>query len=98
MIRIVLTGSLLLYAIVAVLVARWWISGVVAPLVAVLLWIRHPRARFAAYIFFTVMAVRGLVRGAWLVVLFALAAVILMQTPAACREWPRLRGDRMARR
>lgn len=93
MVRPVLTLSLLIYAIVAVLVARWWISGVVAPLVAALLWMQHPRARFAAYIFFTVAAVRGLFRGAWPVTAFAIAAILLLQTPAAARAWPRLRGS-----
>ena len=97
MVRLILPASLLVYAVVAVLVARWWISGVVAPLVAALLWIRHPRARLAAYIFFTVVAARGLIRGAWPLTLFAIAAILLLQTPGARRAWPRLRGDRMAR-
>ena len=65
----------------------------IAPLVAALLWMQHPRARFAAYIFFTVAAVRGLFRGAWPVTAFAIAAILLLQTPAAARAWPRLRGS-----
>ena len=97
MIRLVLPASLLVYAVVAVFAARWWISGVVAPLLAALLWTRHPRARFAAYIFFTAAAARGLIRGAGPLTLFAVAAILVLQTPAARRAWPRLRGDRMTR-
>ena len=97
MVRIILTASLVVYAVIAVLAARWWFSGAVAPFIAALLWWRHPRARFAAYIFFTMLAARGLIRDAWPLSVFALAAVVLMQTSAARREWPRVRGDRMAR-
>src|SRR5262249_43758948 len=56
----VLVASLLIYAVVAV-TRHWWPSAVMAPLLAMLLWQRHGRARFAAYVFFSVMAVRGLV-------------------------------------
>ena len=40
---VALTGGLVVYAVFA-LMAHRWISGLVAPLVAVLLAIRHPRA------------------------------------------------------
>ena len=85
-----LSAALLAYAVVALAAARWWISGLAAPVVAVVLWRRHPRARFAAYVFFTVVALRGLAGRHWAAVLFAAAAVGLMQTAAARRAWPRL--------
>jgi hypothetical protein len=69
-------------------------------LVGAYLWVRLPRARFAAYVFFTAMAIRGVATAAWPAVAFAVAAVLLMQTPSARAAWPRLvlgrvRGDRM---
>jgi len=84
-----LAGGLLLYAALA-LAAHRWISGLVAPLVAALLIARHPRARFSAYVFFSALAVRGLVAGAWALALFAGAAIVVMQTPPAVRAWPRV--------
>ena len=87
-------ASLLVYAVVAA-IRHWWPSAVMAPLLAVLLWQRHGRARFAAYVFFSVMAVRGLVTGVWGLPVYALAAVGLLQTPAACAAWPRLRPGRV---
>ena len=76
-----------------------------------LLWRRHPRARFAAYIFLSALGLRAAVAGLWATLLFAAAAMVLLQTPAAQRAWPRLTprwprrrteidgdgGDRMAR-
>jgi len=106
---VALAGSLLVYAVVALGVRHWWISGAAAPVVAYLLWRAHPRARFAAYVFFSVVALRGALRGSWGALAYALAAIALLQTPAALRAWPRLRfgerpgrgprepGDRMAR-
>lgn len=96
-----LTASLVVYASVAA-TRHWWPSLVVAPIVATLLWRRHPRARFTAYVFFTVLAIRGTLTGVWLLPVYALAAVGVMQTGAARRAWPRLvpgwrrgPGDRM---
>jgi type VI protein secretion system component VasK len=89
-VAILLPVALLAGALLALGVARWWVSGLAAPVVAALLWRRHPRARFAAYIFFSVVLLRGLAAGAWAAVLFAAAAVALMQTAAARRAWARL--------
>lgn len=90
--------SLLGYALFALFVARWAISGVVALLVALLLVTRHARARFSAYVFFSAMGIRTAVGGHWGTLLFALAAIALLQTPAALRLWPRLGAPaRMAR-
>ena len=77
-----------------------WISAVAGLLIALLLWWRHPRARFAAYVFFSAMAIRGLLTAAWPTLAFAIAAVLLLQTPPALAVWPRLRpghvrSDRM---
>jgi hypothetical protein len=84
-----LVVSLLVYSGVAV-AHRWWPSAVAAPLVAALLWRRHGRARFSAYVFFSVLAARGVLTGVWALPAYALAALGLMQTPPACAAWPRI--------
>ena len=94
---VVLVTSLLVYSGVAI-TRQWWPSAVVAPLVAALLWRRHRRARFSAYVFFSVLAARGALTHVWALPVYALAAVALLQTPAARFAWPRLtpgrtRGD-----
>src|SRR5438105_1745601 len=73
---------------------HWWPSAVAAPLVAALLWRRHRRARFSAYVFFSVLAARGAITHVWALPLYALAAVGLMQTSAARVAWPRLTPGR----
>ena len=72
--------------------------GLAAPYVAALLWRRHPRARFAAYVFLTHEAVRGLHFGRWEAAVVAAAWIALLQLPAA-RWWaPSLRpADVLAR-
>jgi hypothetical protein len=90
---VALVISLLVYAGVAV-ACRWWPSAVVAPLVAALLWRRHRRARFTAYVFFSVLAARGALTGVWALPVYALAAVGLLQTSAARAAWPRLTPGR----
>jgi hypothetical protein len=82
------------YAAVAVAL-RWWPSAVVALAVAVMLWRRLPRARFAAYVFFSVLAARGALTGVWGLTVFGLAAIALLQTPVATRAWPRVRPGRL---
>src|SRR5258708_8278551 len=86
---VVLVTSLLVYSGVAI-TRHWWPSAVVAPLVAGLLWRRHRRARFSAYVFFSVLAARGAITHVWPLPLYALAAVGLMQSSPAARPWPRL--------
>ena len=78
------------YAMLALGIGRWWISGIAAPVVAVLRLARHRRARFSAYVFFSVVALRGVVTGWWMLTGAAGAAILLLQTPAALRAWPRL--------
>jgi hypothetical protein len=85
--------ALLAYAAVA-LAQGWWVSACAAPVVAWLLWRRHRRARFSAYIFFTVLAARALLIASWALGLLALAAIALLQLPAARRAWPRLTRGR----
>ncbi|OLC37219.1 MAG: hypothetical protein AUH81_06650 [Candidatus Rokubacteria bacterium 13_1_40CM_4_69_5] len=90
--------ALVAYAAFALLAARWWISGLAAPLVALLLATRQARARFSAYVFFSVVGVRTAITGHWGSTLFALGAIVLMESPAALRVWPRLGAPaRMAR-
>jgi hypothetical protein len=95
-VRILFAAMLLLYAGVAV-TQRWWPSAVFAPLLAWLLWRRHPRARFAAYVFFSVMTARALFVGWWPLALLAIAAIGALQLPAARRAWPRLTRGRPLR-
>lgn len=91
-------APLLLAAYAGVAVALgWWPSALGAALVAGLLWRRHPRARFAAYIFLSVLTVRALLTGTWPLALFALAMIGLLQLPAARRAWPRLTWGRPLR-
>ncbi len=65
--------------------------GLAAPYVAVLLWRRHARARFAAYVFLTHETVRGLHFGRWDAVAVAVAGIALLQLPSARRWAPSLR-------
>jgi hypothetical protein len=89
-----LVASLLTYAVIAA-TRHWWLSTMAAPFVALLLLWGHPRARFAAYIFFTVLALRGALVGVWPLTVYALVALGLMQTAAARRAWPRLVRGRL---
>jgi hypothetical protein len=95
-VRILLPASLVVYAGIAVM-HRWWPSAVFAPVVAWLLWRGDRRARFAAYIFFSVMLVRAAVAASWPLAVFALAAIGALQLPAARRLWPRLTPGRPLR-
>lgn len=99
----VIPASLVAYGAHALASDRW-LSGVAAALVAWLLWSRHRRARFSAYVLLTVIAARALFAGPWWLVAYAAAAILALQLPAARRAWPRLRpgfaprpGDRMSR-
>ncbi len=65
---------------------NWVAYGLAAPWVAGLLWRRHPRARFAAYVFLTHETVRGLHFGHRDAVAAAVVGVLLLQLPAA-RAW-----------
>jgi hypothetical protein len=94
----------LAYAAVAVGVRGAWLSAAAATLLAWLLWRRQRRARFAAYVFFSAVAVRSALTGRWPTLAFAVAMVLAMQTRPARAAWPRLRpgwrpsgGDRMRR-
>jgi hypothetical protein len=99
---IALVLSLLVYAGVAV-VRHWWPSALMAPLLAAMLWRRHRRARFSAYVFFSILAARGALIGVWALPAYALVAVGVLQTASARAAWPRLtpawraRGDAPAR-
>ena len=75
------------YATFALAVGHWWVSGVAAP---ALMLARHRRARFSAYIFFSVVVARGVLTGWWMLAGGAVAAILLLQTPLALRTWPRL--------
>src|SRR2546423_6061803 len=86
---VVLVTSLLVYSGVAI-TRHWWPSALMAPLLAVLLWRRHRRARFSAYVFFSVLAARGALTGVWALPVYALAVVGVLQTASARAVWPRL--------
>jgi hypothetical protein len=78
------------YAVVALPVEGWRLSGVVAVVAAIVLWRRHPRARFTTYILLSAIALRGVFGHVWSALAFALVVIGLMQLPAARRAWPRL--------
>ena len=93
-------ATLVAYALFA-LSSRHYISGAAALVVAWLLWRRHPRARFSAYVLLSVVVARAAMTGVWWLAGAALAVVALLQLPAAARAWPRIRpgfDDRMSRR
>ena len=72
--------------------------GLAAPYVAWLVWRRAPRARFAAYVFLSHEAVRGLHFHRWDAVAIAALWVLLLQLPAARRFLPSLRPAEMRAR
>ena len=82
-------AALVVYAAIALFLG-WWPSAIAAPIVAWLMWQRHPRARFAAYVIFSAMLARALVGVTWPLAVFALSAIGVLQLPAARRAWPRL--------
>jgi hypothetical protein len=90
-VRVLMSATLVLYAIVALVWLQRWPSGVAALIVALLLWRRHPRARFSTYLLCSAMAARAALVADWPVLALAAAAIGVMQTPAAARAWPRLR-------
>jgi hypothetical protein len=91
------------YAATALAWRHSWVSAVAGALIAWFLWRRLARARFAAYVFFSAMAIRSALTAAWPTLAFAVVAVLALQTPAARAAWPRLRpgavrgGARMRR-
>src|SRR5262245_28328163 len=94
LVAVLLVAALLAYSVLALGVERWWISGLAAPVVAALLWARHRRARFSAYVFLTVVVLRGLAVHAWWAMALGGAGILLLQTSAAQATWPRLRSSR----
>jgi len=72
--------------------------GLAAPYVAWLIWRRQPRARFAAYVFLTHEAVRGIHFHRRDAVAIAALWVLLLQLPAARRFMPSLRPAEMRAR
>ena len=96
-------ASVVVYAAIGAYQQRWP-SLVGGSMLLVLLSAAHRRARFAAYIFFTAVAIRGVVAGSWALPLYAGVVLLVMQTAPARRAWPRLvrgrlfgRDDRMRR-
>jgi hypothetical protein len=104
-----LVVGLVVYAVVALAVRQWWVSGLAALGTAALLWRRHRRARFAAYVLLSLIVLRALVSGFWLLAALGATGVLVLQSPGARQAWPRLRprwrrgratsdgGDTMAR-
>ena len=69
--------------------------GLAAPYVAWLIWRRQPRARFAAYVFLTHEALRGVHFQRRDAVAIAALWVLLLQLPAARRWLPSIRPAEM---
>ncbi len=70
---------------------NWVAYGLGAPYVGWLLWRRHPRARFAAYVFLSHETARGVHFRRGDAVAVALAGIALLQLPSARRWLPSLR-------
>jgi hypothetical protein len=70
----------------------------VAPIVGLLLLLRHRRARFASYIFLTMDVVRTAVRGVWPFLVADLLILLFLQTPLMRRVYPRIDSARVAAR
>jgi hypothetical protein len=85
-----LVAGLMVYSIVALAAWHWWVSGLGALVTAVLLWRRHRRARFAAYVLLSLIVLRALVSGAWMLAALGAAGVLVLQSPGARQAWPRL--------
>jgi hypothetical protein len=77
---------------------NYFAYGLAAPYIAWLVWHRHPRARFAAYVFLTHEAVRGLHLHRPDAVALAVLWVLLLQLSAARRWLPSLRPAQMRAR
>ena len=87
-------GSIVVYAAIGAYEHRWP-SVIAGSVLAALLASAHRRARFAAYIFFTAVAIRGAVTGRWTLPLYAGVVLLVMQTAPARRAWPRLQRGRL---
>jgi hypothetical protein len=87
---VLIPAALIGYAGFALATGRWP-SGLAAPVVAWLLWRRHRRARFSAYVLLSVVVARAAMTGTWWLAAGALAVLALLQSPAAARIWPRVR-------
>ena len=93
----VVVASVIGYAAIGAYQRRWP-SMVAGSVVAVLLACSHRRARFAAYVFLTAVAIRGAVVGLWALPVYAGAVLLVMQTAPARRAWPRLVPGRLCDR
>ena len=101
MITVAVPLALVVYAVVVAFVLQRWISAIAAVFVAALLWQRHRRARFAAYIFLSAVTARAVMTHVWTIAVFAIVMIAVLQLPSARRAWPsllsgRINGDRMA--
>ena len=77
---------------------NYFAYGLAAPYVGVLLWRRHPRCRFAAYVFLSHEILRGLHFRHWDAVILTVVWIALLQLPAARRYAPSLRPSEILER
>ena len=74
------------------------IYGIAAPFVGILLARRHPRARFATYVFLTMDVIRCVRTASWPFLAADVALLALLQTPLLRRVFPRIDPARVAAR
>lgn len=74
------------------------IEGVAAPLVGLLFWIGHRRARFAIYIFLTMDLLRAAAGQSWALLVLDAAILIYLQTASMRRCYPRIDAAAIRRR
>ncbi len=70
----------------------------IAPIVGVLMWRRHERARFSAYVFLSCEILRAVHIHSRLLGALALGAIVYLQLPAARRYHPRVDPRRVLER
>ncbi len=70
--------------------------GIGGPVTAYLLWTASPRARLAAYVFFTFDVLRSIRLAHWVPMALDLAAVVYLQTPAMRAVYPSMWSRRRA--
>ena len=89
-VRLVATGALSPRLIV--------VYAVVAPLVGLLLFARHPRARFATYIFLSMDLLRTIRTHSWIFLAVDLAILLFLQTPLMRSVFPPIDSARVKAR
>jgi hypothetical protein len=99
LLTVVLLASPAIHLLALLLDAHWLNFGsrhpwdgfvyfLIAPVVGTLMWRRHERARFSAYVFLSCEILRATRIHSWTLGLLSVAAILYLQLPAARRFHP----------